>query len=498
MEPLRLEKIVEVSGGSWIDRESPPGTLVGEVSTDSRTLPKASVFVALRGERFDGHAYVREAHQKGALASIVSEDCLGDLPPSSGPYICVRDTLEALECIARWNRDRLTGLSVVGVTGSVGKTSTKEFLATVLADACTVKCAPKSYNNRIGVATTLISATPETEVLVAELGASAPGELSHLTRIVRPDKVVLTEIAPAHLDGFGDMDGLVAAKAEVFEGLAAGGSSFLRHGVRGFHHFVSLARGPLCTFGWGAGDYAVTDCHRVSLGQDCRSATGRGDYGYVFTLNGEENFLLPVPGRHNVLNAMAAIAVARDYGMSWEQIRSSLAMCRLPPLRLQVLEEADVVFVDDSYNASPLSVQAAIDEWRSLAREADPSDGAVEAAGGCSRRLVAVLGDMLEMGSAASRVHEDIGRYLAAPEPRLLVTVGSESRRIGETLRLEGGGSEVVHFEAVDEALPYLKERIRPGDHVLLKGSRRIGLDSLSRELRKWLLSTTAVAAATG
>lgn len=488
MEPLEVHAIVEKVGGEWRAPVPPPPLRVAELSTDSRTIARQSVFVALDGPRFDGHDYLEEARRKGAVASIVRRSRLGDLPRAGGPYIAVDDPLAALERIAAWNRDHLA-LTVIGVTGSVGKTSTKEFLQTLLSGAFRVKSAPKSYNNRLGVAATLLSAGPSTEVLVVELGTSEPGDLAHLSGIVRPDKVVLTEVAPAHLDGLGDLDGVVAAKAEIFGGLKTGGTTFLRHGVEGFERFAALSSGPIVTFGWGSGDYAVTDCQRVSLGQNSKAGGGWTDYGYHFTLNEKENFLLPVAGRHNVINAAAAIAVARDLGMSWEETRCSLANCRLPPLRLQVAEENGVVFVDDTYNANPLSMKAAISEWQAL-RE---THNGTQQNGHSS--MVAVLGDMLEMGSESRRLHQQVGTLLVGAGARLIVTIGSDSRWIGEAYSDEasmagGATAEAVHFSSVEEATRFLRQKLCVGDHVLFKASRGMGLDRVVRDLRQWALES--------
>jgi len=475
MEPLSLKRMVDLLGGDWVSTLPLPKTLVEAVSTDSRSLSHGALFVALHGETFDGHAFVEEARRKGALANVVSRDRLRDLPPGGAPYVAVDDPLSAMERLAAWNRQRLA-LTVIGVTGSVGKTSTKEFLAAILSMSFRVKSSPKSFNNRIGVANTLLSADPATDVLVAELGTSGRGELSHLSRIVRPHKVVLTEIAPAHLAGLGSLDGIVEAKAEIFEGLEPGGAAFLRHGVYGFDRFAARRKGPLATFGWNEGDYAVT--RSVPLRD---RGVGRG---FEFTVNDAESFLLQVPGHHNILNATAALAVARDMGMSWEDIRAGLARARLPPLRLQVHEEGGVVFVDDSYNANPASMAAAIEEWLAMRNGGGP--GATGGQGETSA-LVAVLGDMLEMGSESRRFHEDIGRKLSKAGARLVVTVGSDSRWIGEACRDGGGASETVHFENVAGAIPFLKDRLRAGDQVLFKASRRVGLDEAVSELRKWL-----------
>jgi UDP-N-acetylmuramoyl-tripeptide--D-alanyl-D-alanine ligase len=490
MEPLELGEIIERAGGRWVGAAPPPSIRVAELGTDTRTIADNAVFVALEGPRFDGHAFLGDARRRGAVASIVCRGRLADLPPESGPYIAVEDPLAALERVARWNRDRL-GLEVIAVTGSVGKTSTKEFLATVLAGRFEVRSAPKSFNNRIGVAVTLLSAGPRTEVLVVELGASAPGEISFLSRTVRPRRVVLTEIAPAHLEGFGDLAGVVAAKSEVFDGLEEGGSAILKHGVEGCERFRARVKGPVRTFGWGAGDFAITDCQRVRLGGSASPGHPHDDYGYHFTINGSENFILPVPGRHNVANAAAAIAVARDLGMRWDEIRSSLAGCRLPPLRFEVTEENGVVVIDDSYNANPRSMEAAIDEWLALA-----TPSAAGGANGSARPLVAVLGDMLEMGAASRRLHEEVGRRLSGSGARLLITVGADSRWIGEAFRGEGGCADAVHCASAMDALPLLRSAVRPGDRVLFKASRGIGLDALVKAFKSWLASAARAGSA--
>jgi UDP-N-acetylmuramoyl-tripeptide--D-alanyl-D-alanine ligase len=496
MEPADLTDIIRRVEGRWQGAERPPSLRVAELVTDSRTLRGQGVFVALSGAERDGHSYVEEARRRGAVASIVSEAKLRDLPATGGPYIAVDDPLTALERLARWNREAL-GFTVVGVTGSVGKTSTKEFLGTVLGGRFRVKTAPKSFNNRLGVALTLLSAGARTEVLVVELATSAPGELSHLSRLVRPERVVVTEIAPAHLEGLGDLDGVVLAKAEVFEGLAPGGSAFLRHGVYGFERFRRCLERPPVTFGWGEGTFAVSRCERVSLGGE-DADDGATAYGYHFTVNHEQNFLLPVPGRHNVLNAAAAIAVARDFEMSWEEIRATLAQCRLLPLRLQVVQDGGVVLYDDSYNANPSSMEAAIDEWLSHRRERhrDGENGAPgcrhSRSGNGSGRLVAVLGDMRELGRESRRLHEGIGSRLARTDTRILITVGEDSRWIGEAYRRDGGSGESVHFESAAAVLGHLQLTVRPGDRVLFKGSRAVALDHVVAGLRAWLRNRQA------
>lgn len=502
MEPTSLQQIIEVSGAQWMGPRPVPERVVRELSTDSRVIGSLSLFVALRGERQDGHEFIRDARRKGAVASVVEAARAASLPRDEGPYLVMEDPLELLERVAAWNRRR-PGLKVIAVTGSVGKTSTKEFIATVLSRSMRVRSAPKSYNNRLGVSLTLLQADASTEVVVAELGTSAPGEIAHLTRLAAPDGVVITEIAPAHLDGLGDIDGVIRAKAEIFEGQAEGGPTFLKHGVAGEARFREQARGPVSTFGFGAGDLSVTDCQRVTLGHDPKCGSGCTEYGYHFTLGGEQNFLLPVPGRHNVLNAVAAIGVARALGIDWDAVREGLTQCRLPALRLQVTEENGVVFVDDSYNANPVSMTAAIDEWRSFASGPPGAacangSGSGEQPPGARRRergnpRVAILGDMLEMGEGSRALHEQVGAAIAGSSPRILVTVGSESRWIADACAARGPQVETAHFPSASEAYDFLRARITHGDCVLVKGSRRVGLDALVRDLKTWFRSRPAL-----
>ncbi len=515
MKPLGLRALLPIVGGRWTGSDPIPEGLVSGFSTDTRTLSGRPLFFALEGEQRDGHEFVRAAHARGAIASVVAAHRVRDLPAQAGPYVVVDDPLNALERWAKWNRDQIDPI-VVGVTGSVGKTSVKEFLGTLLSDRFSVAIAPKSYNNRLGVATTLLSVAPETEILVAELGTSGPGELAYLSRLVRPDHLVITEIAPAHLDGLRDLDGVVRAKAEIFDGQNPGGWTFVRRGIYGFDTFRARTRGPMCLFGrhddleWdgerahgaeSAGvvvdaSYTVSDCVRVGLG-DPRSINGARAYGYHFSVDDRENFLLPVPGAHNVTNALAAMCVAHKLGMDWSELRAALCLCRLPPLRFQVVEVRGVLFLNDSYNANPRSMRAAIEEWRDLAA-AIPSPNRLKSrtdlAGSSRRRSrsrqpgpVAVLGDMCELGARSRVLHEEIGELLIESGARLIVTVGTDSRWIAESYRQLGGRGITRHFADARGAADFLKENVRAGDHVLIKGSRAIGLERVFDATMRWV-----------
>ena len=444
------------------------------IATDSRSIEAGDVFFALVGERVDGHAFVGRALGEGAHAAVVSEERLASLPAElHARCIAVDDPLAALERLAVGTRERL-GFSVTAITGSVGKTTTKEFLATILSQRFRVEKAPRSFNNRLGVALTLLHADSETEHMVLEMGTSAAGEISWLSRLARPERIAITAVAPAHLSGLRDMDGVVAAKAEILDGLAIGGRVFLNRGLYAYGRFAQRARevgGEVCAWGFGAG--AEYPLERVRLQSD----------GWSFEVSGEA-YEIRVPGRHNVENACAAIALALDSGLTPEEIRCGLSQCRLPPGRLEVREKNGFVLLDDSYNANPRSMCAAFDELGS---------GLGASFGDCGTgRRIAVLGDMLELGSSSEPLHREVGRTLAAQPIDLLVTVGEQSRHIGEAYReaLERSGEQAPvggrHFGDASSAYEFLTGELVRGDRILFKGSNRVGVGQLARRVEEW------------
>ncbi|MBN1441235.1 MAG: UDP-N-acetylmuramoyl-tripeptide--D-alanyl-D-alanine ligase, partial [Planctomycetes bacterium] len=466
--------LVEIQG-RWSAPGSAPHRAVLGVSTDSRSVQAGDLFFALEGERFDGHDYAKQALERGAIACVVrSERAAGDLAPlAPRGLVAVDDPIAALERLADWNR-RAVDPVITAITGSVGKTTTKEFLRAILSTRLHVQAAPKSFNNRLGVALTLVAARRPAQHLIVEMGTSAAGEISYLSRRVRPHLAVITTIARAHLSGLGDLDGVVEAKSEIFDGMLPSGRAYLNLQMEGFDRIAARAPGEVRTFGWNRGDFPVAGLAWRRAGGE---PGGRG--GFRFDILGEELFL-PLPGRHNVLNAAACVAIARDLGLGWDAIREGLAACRLPPQRLQVDEVGGVLLVDDSYNANPCSMASAIDAFADLA----PAGG----------RRIAVLGSMLELGSASGRLHEEVGLRLASRPVDWLVTIGEPARRIEEAFddamgrRGEGRSPpRLSHFAGADETAAELDRELSGGDCVLLKGSNRSGVQAVARELRRRL-----------
>ena len=477
MEPAEWGELVAVLAGEWPAggvsslAATPPAPSIDRVSTDTREIAKGDIFFALAGERFDGHDFVECALASGASACVVSRRHAARLAALAAVeggrrLVAVEDPLAALERLAHRNR-RESKVEVTAITGSVGKTTTKEFLRVVLSRRFATRAAPKSFNNRIGVARTLLSADRSTEHLVVEMGTSGPGELAHLSRSVRPERVIITTVAPAHLSGLRDIDGVIAAKAEILEGLSPLGVAYVGAGVPGYEHFVERAPGGVRSFGLERGDVAA---HGIR-------PTAVADVGWDFEV-GSESYTVLVPGRHNVVNALAAVAVALDLGLDPHEIRAGLAECRLPPRRLDVRVEGDVLFVDDSYNANPRSMESALDAFDELA--ARRPDG----------RRIAVLGDMLELGDESRGFHERIGQRLAARPVDCLVTVGGDSRYLSASFvsdlasRGLGDTARVAHFESALQAEAHLASELRGGDTILFKASNLLGMGRLAESLR--------------
>ncbi len=487
MDPIPLRTVIQQVGGCWQGPGEPPAAPVVDVSTDSRTILPESLFVALKGDRFDGRKFIPEAMARGALAVLVESE--GSPVNLAGmPLIDVPDTLKALERLAVYSSGR-NRAERIAITGTVGKTTTKEFIGTILARQFSTVRAPKSYNNRIGVSHTLLLANRETRFIVSEVGTSAPGELEHLSCLVNPSRVVITEIGQAHLAGFGDLEGVIQAKAEVFAGMSPGGTSFIQEAVPGREELARAARkagSRVVLYGWERGDFRITACRRLTFGDPDLSSglppTGSlPPMGFSFRAmdpaGREEEFCLRLPGRHNVLNALAAVALARDVGLDWEEIRGGIEDLRLPPLRFDLRRIGGVVVIDDTYNASHSSVLSALKEAGEIPL---PPGG---------RRFL-VLGDLLELGQKSREIHQEIGREVARNRRFAgLITVGIESRAAaqGAADTEEGFFLSLATLSRVEEAAPYLEGILAPGDLVLLKASRGVGLERAADELRERL-----------
>jgi UDP-N-acetylmuramoyl-tripeptide--D-alanyl-D-alanine ligase len=458
------EELAAASGGRWVG--APPAELAG-VSTDTRTLAPGCLFVALRGERFDAHDYLGEAAAKGAAAAVVAEARLEGLAGASGPalpLLAVADTLAALGTIARHHRRRFR-IPVVGVTGSNGKTTTREMIAAVLATRGKVLKSEGNLNNEVGVPLTLFGLDASHEAAVIEMGMSHPGEIARLAAIAEPHIGVVTLAAPAHLEGLGTVDAVADAKAELYQGLPEGGIAVANADDARMLKRAQASGRRLVTFSAARGrrgDVVVLEI--VSQGED----------GLRFVLGiGNREVAVHIPalvGAHNAANAAAAAAAAVALGCTDREIARGLAQVRPVGRRLRLERLASgIELVDDCYNANPASMSAALKTVRDLAA-------------GAGKQAVAVLGDMLELGAFEAEAHRGLGDEAARTGLARLATFGPRSLATAEAAR--AAGLEAFHTEDLPALVAWAKEAVRPGDVLLVKGSRGMKLERLVEALR--------------
>jgi len=451
------DELAAATGGRWTG--AAPAQLSG-VSTDTRSLPAGALFVALRGERFDAHDFLSEAAARGAAAAVVSEARGND--PAPLPRLVVKDTLSALGAVARLHRQRFSP-PVVGVTGSNGKTTTREMLAAILARRGPVLRSEGNLNNEVGVPLTLLGLSAEHRHAVIEMGMNHPGEIARLAAIALPQVGVVTLAAPAHLAGLGSVEAVADAKAELYQGLPPGGVAVANADDPRMLERAEASGRRLITFSAGPerrGDVAVLE---VSQGQE----------GLRFLLSiGNRALPVHVPalvGAHNAANAAAAAAAAVALGVPDREVAEGLSQVRPVGrrLRLETLPSG-LALLDDCYNANPASMRAALDTLRALA-------------GG--RRPAAVLGDMLELGDAERPAHRALGEEAARSGVQVLATFGPRSR--DAALAARASGLPAFHTEDPDELAAWARAELRPGDLLLVKGSRGMRLERLVEALRR-------------
>lgn len=453
---LRLSKLAEVCRGQVL-QPTARAEIIG-VSTDSRTVTPGQAFFALQGERFDGHNFAGDAAARGAAAVVVSRDVRDALPDSCGA-VRVEDTVSALGRLARWYRDHFD-IPVAAVTGSVGKTTTKEMLAAILRRSRRVLASERTENNEIAVSATLLKLEPDHDVCVLEFAMRALREIAWLTETARPTVGIVTNVGQSHIGLLGTRKRIAAAKGELAIALPPDGVAVLNADDDYVLRMREITKARVVTFAQDA----PADVVAASVALD-------GWNGAEFTLrtaDGTHPVRLSVPGRHNVVNALAASAAALTMGATVEDIAAALADFEPQPGRTNVLRApAGYVIIDDTYNASPSSVVAALDLMAHC-----PVEG---------RRLVA-LGDMLELGEHSPREHRQLAKEMARSQVRLLATLGERARLTAEAAA-EVEGLEAHAFATRDDLVGFLADALRPGDAVLVKGSRAMAMEAVVRRL---------------
>jgi UDP-N-acetylmuramoyl-tripeptide--D-alanyl-D-alanine ligase len=432
-----------------------PGTTAVRVTTDSRDVRAGDLFVCLRGERHDGHDFAAAALRAGAAAVVVERE-LGGLRPQLVVGSCVL----ALAALAAQARRALLGPGgpfVAGITGSNGKTTTKDLVAAVLAPLGPVVASEKSFNNALGVPLTLLRLSRATRAAAVELGSNAPGEIAALAALVRPQVGVITNVQPAHLQGFGSVEGVRREKAALLAVLEGPRVAVLNRDDPSFGALAAAAPGPVLSF--GCAPQADVRATRV----ECRPG------GTRFRLDGRRAVSLQLLGRHAVSNALAALAVARAAGVDEDAAVDALARVASPPGRLAVRRLRGLTVVDDTYNANPGSLAAGL---AALAQARLPG------------RLVVVAGEMLELGEASAALHAQAGRQVADAHAELLVAVGARAADVVAGARAGGlPAAACLACETQAQAEGVLREALRAGDVVLFKGSRGARVEALIASL---------------
>lgn len=443
-----------------------PSSGISGASLDTRTLEKGNLFIALRGQKEDGHAYLAEAFSKGASGALIEKTFFDRNKPALAGYsnlLLVHDTLAAFTTLAKAYRSRFK-IPFAGITGSVGKTSTKEFLHFILSQSRNVLATRGNLNNHLGLPLTLFRLREFHQACVAELGANHKGEIRELAAVLKPDHAMITGVAPVHLSGFGSLEGIYEAKLELFEALRPGSAAvipdddavlFARADRMGLH-VVRVGQSSLA-------DYRVSEV-RV-----------QGAFVY-FKVNGRE-YAFPGAAKFLARNAAMAVALAEAMGVKSAEIPPVWENFQLPSGRFQTrLLENGVTVIDDGYNASPASFKAALEAFSGF-----PAAG----------RRVLVFADMLELGGEEIHYHEALGEKIAGAGLDLVLAYGPLAARAIQKIQAENPSLEAFHFDGPREAADFLRSRLQKGDALLLKASRRMKIEEVTRCLSEEMLGVT-------
>jgi UDP-N-acetylmuramoyl-tripeptide--D-alanyl-D-alanine ligase len=437
---------------------------VSGVSTDSRSLQTGELFVPISGPNFDGHDFIKTAFESGAAGCLAGRGRSRE-EPEGGFIVEVEDTLGALGDLARYHRGRFE-LPVVAVTGSNGKTTAKEMIGAILAEGAETLKSEGNLNNFIGLPLQVLGLGPEHERAVFEMGMNRPGEIRRLAEIAAPTVAVITSVAPVHIEGLGSIEAVRDAKGELLEEMGTGGVAVLPGEDTQCAVLADRFRaqgGRVLTFGFEAkNDVCAAD---VQLSE-------RGEVSFRIRIGGgEEEVRLPVVGRHNALNALAAAAAASELGSPLEEIVRGLEEAAPPAMRLGVEELSGGVFLlNDAYNANPTSVRMAIETVCELKGPG---------------RAFAVLGDMRELGAFEEFAHAEVGRAAAGADLDFLATVGPAMRLAANEAHRAGMAIDRAEvFSSPEEAAAWVAERAMPGDWVLIKGSRSMAMERAVEALR--------------
>lgn len=453
MKNMTLRNIAEACNGIYCGAKEDLDREITEVVTDSRQAKEGCLFVAIKGERVDAHRFIPQVFEQKA-ACVLSEQ---EQDAPKGPYILVDSTLQAVKDLAEFYRQQLN-VKVIGITGSVGKTSTKEMIASVLSEKYRVLKTLGNFNNELGLPLTIFRLREEHQVAVLEMGISDFGEMRRLSKIARPDICVITNIGQCHLEFLKDRDGVLQAKSEIFDFMAEDGRVVL-NGDDDKLATIQEVKGKTPIF-FGVGNRGQIYADQIETkglkGISCQIHMGKETFSVQ----------IPIPGRHMVWNALAGAAVGQLLGMTAGEIAAGIKKLEALNGRFHIIERKDLLIIDDCYNANPVSMKASLD----VLKEAE-------------HRKVAILGDMFELGEDTAALHAGVGSHAAANEIDLLICVGEASKHMAEAAFETGGCQEVLQVPTLEALLEVLPKLIQKDDTVLVKASHGMHFDQVVERL---------------
>ncbi len=421
------------------------------ISTDSRTARMGELFIALQGENFDGHEFIDQAIERGARGVIISKEVLIATPVH---IFRVDNTLTALQQLAEYHRNKFS-IPIIAVTGSNGKTTTKDMIAAVLATSLCILKSQANFNNEIGLSTTLLQLNSSHQAAVVEMGMRARGEIALLSKIAKPTIGIITNVGETHIELLGSVDNIALAKGELAEAINDTGILILNYDDERVRQFYSRTNAKTYYFGLSSQADIYAENIAVSGRMTSFRCKSREQKFPDFDVN------LPLVGQHNVYNALAAISVGMVLGLSAVAINTGLSNVSLTDMRQTILQYGEYVVINDAYNASPLSMAAALETLQRIA----------------TGRKIAVLGDMLELGAFATEAHHRIGLIAGQKEVDIIITVGRFAEQIAVAARKFG--ITVVVCSNHEQAINSLRELLIPGDTVLIKGSRGMKMETI-------------------
>lgn len=454
MQGMTLAKIVQACHADYHGPKEALESEVSMITTDSRQLEKGCMFVAIKGERVDGNSFNEAAYDAGALC------CMSENAPQKEdrPYLVVDSCLQAVKDMATLYREIL-GTKLIGITGSVGKTSTKEMIASVLSEHFHTLKTQGNFNNELGVPLTIFRLRKEHEIGIIEMGISDFGEMTRLSQIVKPDACVITNVGPCHLENLGDLDGVLRAKTEIFSHMKPEGHIYL-NGDDVKLVTVKDTKQSITYFGESASSY-ITAKEITNLGL-------KGSSFVADTPQGSFEVVVPVPGRHMVSNALAAIAVAQDFGMTAEEIVAGISKFKPVGGHSSIAATEKFTILDDCYNANPVSMKAGID--------------VLDCALG---RKVAILGDMFELGEDELVLHGEVGAYAAKSDIHILICIGTLAKQIAkEAIENHMSEDSVFAFDTKEEAIKALPLIVKKDDNILVKASHGMHFEKIVAVLK--------------